>query len=503
MGIEAESEDPHWAHNLTSEEADLACRYALIEAYQLSPWLADLAAAHPDSLNRVIGQEVEAELNEPLMKGLTHSMLLQGLQYARTSIAVAFVNRLLVWLESSAPELTKQPYNVSVEERLSQVVRVVVAHSDETTRAQLKVLAEAQLSSTEASPYFAFWLPLLSELDPAQGASVLISLTADLPVEKSGRAVELIGSVRWGKYGLSLSPSVLPTELLLKLTLLVHRHVLEKDDEDHQGVYSPQARDHAENGRRATLKALLQAPGLDGFKAKISLSQHPLFSDMRDRIIALAREWQAEEADAAESTTDDVALLYRTGELPPRTGLDMAQLLEYRIDDLQELMLRDTGPRAAWAMVDDENSLRPAIARELELGAKGAYTVDQEAVTVDGKETDIRLRSLAGHQATIELKIGEKPRSGKELRDTIGQQLVRKYMAHKDARTGCLLVTVSDPYKRWRHPDTKASMDRFQLQEMLSAAAAEAQDRLGGNARVLACVLDLTPRLEPEKSSKT
>ncbi|WP_211285945.1 hypothetical protein, partial [Mycobacterium timonense] len=89
---------------------------------------------------------------------------------------------------------------------------------------------------------------------------------------------------------------------------------------------------------------------------------------------------------------------------------DMAKLLVDRIDDLQELMLRDTGPRAAWAMVNDENSLRPAIARELELAAWGAYTVDQEAVTDDGKETDIRLRSVSGHQATIELKVGEKSR---------------------------------------------------------------------------------------------
>ena len=68
----------------------------------------------------------------------------------------------------------------------------------------------------------------------------------------------------------------------------------------------------------------------------------------------------------------------------------MAQLLVDRLDDLQELMLRDTGPRAAWAMVDDENTCRLAIAHVLEVASRGAYTVDQEAVSADGEQTDIR-----------------------------------------------------------------------------------------------------------------
>ena len=139
-----------------------------------------------------------------------------------------------------------------------------------------------------------------------------------------------------------------------------------------------------------------------------------------------------------------------------------------------------------------------AIARELEVAARSAYTVDQEAVTVDGKETDIRLRSVSGHQATIELKVGEKSRSAKVLRNNVEDQLVKKYMAHTMARTGCLLVTVSDPKRYWLHPETNSRIDRFQLQELLDAAAQASQQRLGGDARVMARVLDLTPRLATE-----
>ena len=66
---------------------------------------------------------------------------------------------------------------------------------------------------------------------------------------------------------------------------------------------------------------------------------------------------------------------------------------------------------------------------------------------------------------------------------------------------GCLLVTVADAEKRWQHPDTGVLIDRHQLQQMLSEAAQLAQQRLGGDARVMARVLDITPRLGKEAGS--
>src|SRR6476659_452923 len=55
---------------------------------------------------------------------------------------------------------------------------------------------------------------------------------------------------------------------------------------------------------------------------------------------------------------------------------------------------------------------------------RGAYTVDQEAVTADEKETDIRLRStVSSQQGTIELKLADE-RSGRDLFDTLRDQLL-------------------------------------------------------------------------------
>jgi hypothetical protein len=244
--------------------------------------------------------------------------------------------------------------------------------------------------------------------------------------------------------------------------------------------------------------SLIEATGPAAYQAKLELSADPLFAHAKDRIAAMAHEKLAEEADASIVAMEDLAKLFCGGELEPKTSTDMAHLLRDRLDDLQDLMGRDKSPRNAWAQVSDENSLRAAIAHVFDTMAKGAYTVDQEAVTIEGKEMDIRFQSLSKFQACIELKIGEKQRSGKDLRDTIEDQLIKKYMFSSDAKTGCLLVTVADASKRWLHPDSGEYLDRRQLQDMLEAATQLAQQRLGGDARVMARVLDLTPRLPKE-----
>ena len=70
-------------------------------------------------------------------------------------------------------------------------------------------------------------------------------------------------------------------------------------------------------------------------------------------------------------------------------------------------------------------------------------------------------RGIGGNHRTG--KVGEKSRSARDLCDTIDDQLVKKYMAHREARTGCLVVTVANPEKYWHHPDTGARIDQAGL----------------------------------------
>ena len=223
-------------------------------------------------------------------------------------------------------------------------------------------------------------------------------------------------------------PSFTP-ELLLQLARLAYRHIRPADDVPHEGSYSPDDRDHAERARGALLSAILKAPGVTGWKAKLELSADPLFEDLRDRAIAIARERAAEEAEGPALTEAEVVALDTYGEAPPTTRDAMFAIMRDRLEDIDDLLLRDISPREAWANISKENLMRRELARELINNANTMYTVDQEAATAD-EETDIRLRaSRSPQQATVELKIGEKPRSAAVLRKALKDQLLKKYMA--------------------------------------------------------------------------
>jgi hypothetical protein len=64
--IAAEAEDAGWARNLTPEQAALAARYAPIELNGFPSWLESLVCAHPQAVDATLGQELTANLNEPL-----------------------------------------------------------------------------------------------------------------------------------------------------------------------------------------------------------------------------------------------------------------------------------------------------------------------------------------------------------------------------------------------------------------------------------------------------
>ena len=178
----------------------------------------------------------------------------------------------------------------------------------------------------------------------------------------------------------------------------------------------------------------------------------------------------------------------------------MFVLMTDRLDDIDDALLRDDSPRAAWALIDDEKIMRQQIARELRTSANAAYTVDQEAVTADEKETDIRLRSTGSeHEAIIELKIGEKDRSAADLKATIKDQLVAKYMAAENSRAGCLLITIKSP-RTWLHPETGVALDLAGLIDMLNEEANRIEQEMGGSLRLTARGLDLQPRLSTERA---
>lgn len=500
--IYAEAEDSNWANKLNDDEAGLAARYAPIEMNGLPQWMEALVVAHPSAVDQILGNELSWELEQG-SGGNGHSFLLQMIDYAPTKVARLFLPRLKSWLEANGDRVDDASNAAWMAERVRQVTGVILKHGDETAISHLLETTRRRLEEDLPFELLRVWLPTLMRIDPACGVVSLEAKVTDVEPSDRSEAVAWLATLFGDRYEtINLSSKRFTPQLLLRLLRLAYRHVRLEDDAQHDGPYSPDIRDNAEHARDRIVSTLLKAKGEDGWVAKIEMASDPLCEHFRDRILAIAEENWALEIDADALDDAQAVDLDRRYEAAPLTNSAMFTILIDRLDDIDDLLLRDDSPREAWSKISDERLMRREIVQELDHAANSIYTVDQEAVTSEEKETDIRLRSVASsHEAVIELKLGD-GRTAKDLRDTIESQLVKKYMAPENRKSGVLLVTIAKE-RKWEHPDEKRMINIDELLTLLREEAKRVQDSLGGSVAIGVHVLDLRPRLPLENDQKS
>lgn len=498
-GIAAEAEDRNWAKRLTEQEAELACRYAPIELNGFPSWLESLVIEHPAAIDRVLGAELSLSLSE-VANGDGYSMFLQNVSYATPLIAALFARRIRDWL-SKYVQTDVSPNNPQSGQNLRQAIKIIIKNGSDHDREFIVSLARQRLIKGLTAPFADIWLCALLHLNPVGGVDFLENGLKDVTASKSGVGAELFAKIfdsDYGGVGVNFEAPDFSPSLLLRLLRLTYQHIRIKDDAFHEGIYSSDTRDKAERARNAVLSALLSTTGSEGWAVKLEMTEDPLFAHIKDRVTALASEKAAEEAESPALTESECVTLDKTGETPPKTPEAMFSLMRDRLDDIDDLLLRDISPRELWASIERERLMRKEIARELANAANQCYTIDQESVTADENETDIRFRSTSSmQQGVIELKLADE-RSGSDLFNTIYDQLLTKYMATDECRAGCLLVTIAKE-RNWRHPKTGESIDFNELMIVLNDEADRLSKELGGAAKLMAKGLDLRPRLKPEK----
>ena len=340
--IAAEAEDPSWAKALTEAEAELACRYAPMELNGFPSWLESLVAAHPAAVDRVLGQELSLSLREP-SDANAYPIFLQNVSHASPKVAALFIPRIREWLTEAAAADAKSN-DPAAERRLSQAVEVLMKNGSEDDRQFLESVATQRLAGGLMVPFAEVWLPVLIQFNPAAGIETLENGLKSSVASAGGAGVQWIARLFGRDYaGIGVDPTApgFTPSLLLWLIRLAYQHVRIKDDAHHESSYSPGMRDHAEQGRNAILSALLAATGVDGWAAKLEMANDPLFAHIKDRAIALAQEKAAEEADSTPLTESGFAALDKYGESAPSTRDAMFAVLRDRLEDIDDLLLRD------------------------------------------------------------------------------------------------------------------------------------------------------------------
>ncbi|CAA0125656.1 Uncharacterised protein [BD1-7 clade bacterium] len=498
--IYAEAEDSTWATKLTEDEARLAVKFALVKLGGLPVWIEDLVTAHRRSVEKVLGEELSWELEGDASMH-NYSMLLQNIGREPESVVTALLPRFRAWLEANNGKASQTNSHKGDAERLRQVLDVLLKHGSEDIHTYLLAVAHENLEGNLSSSLVVTWLTVIMQLDPSSGVDILEKHVCVLEPKAENEAVILLGKLFNNRSGaVNLANSLFTPKLLVRLCRLAYFHIRPEDDIEHEGVYSPDVRDNAQTVRNEIVNVLLNLRGEDGWAAKLEMANDPVWAHFRDRALVIAEEQWAQEIDSAVLDDEQAIALDKTGEAPVLTNEMMFTLLKDRLADLDDFLLRDNSPWEAWARIDSERVMRREIARVLGDTANGLYTVDQEAVTADEKETDIRLRSVVSDlQAVIELKLGNRSRyTVRYLYDTIKNQLVKKYMAAENSRSGCLLITLAED-RQWQHPESKKFIGLDELTLLLREEAVRVEQAMGGAVSLVVHVLDLRPRLPKEK----
>lgn len=498
----AEAEDPEWAVKLTEKEAKLAARYAPIELNELPSWLESLIKAHPMLVDSILGNELSLELNsKPGVYG--HSMLLQSISYAPNHVAMIFLPRLKTWLDENRDIVADLNDLPGIVERLRQIISVMLKYGDEDIRTHLLAKASQRLQEDLPNELILIWLPTLMRINPELGVVALEDRIRIVKPEKYSEAVTWFSVLFGDRHdGINLRDTAFTPNLLLQLLHLTYYHVNPSDDANHDGAYTPDIRDNAEHGRNQIVSALLDMTGEEGWKAKLEMAKDPFCAHFKDRILAVAEENWAQEIDSIAFDDTQAITLDKTGEAPASTNEAMYNIMCDRLTDIDDLLKSDSSPRELWASINKEKLMRREITRVLTNSANGLYKVNQETVTADEKETDIRLHSVVSdHEAVIELKLADN-RTASDLRNTIYDQLVNKYMAPENRRSGCLLITIAKD-RQWEHPDSGNFIGLTELESLLRDEAQRVENNIGGSVAIAIHILDLRPRLPKEKVRKT
>ena len=494
-GISAEAATPGWTASLSPSEARTAAAYATIELNGFAPFIADLATSHPAEVEDVIGGEVSSELNV----GADHRNLstLRNLAYSDGDLRRTFVPRLLAILKSWPTNFTADT-EPRWSDHLDKVLRILSAATDDADR---MTIARECADCYKANPLGLLalvWLRGLFQFDAVRGAQVLIrEIEGGRDAGSADRAIETFAALfsRRDAVAFEVEDRAQRARLLEQLVRYAYAFVRREDDQVHEGAYTPNTRDRAEEARNLLLSMLLDTPGPDAQRALLKLADEDDFAHFADYLRFQARQRAAIDAEFSPHDPEDVVALDTRHEAPPRDSRELFDVMKDRLEDLaHDLAHHDFTIRPTLRGIRTEPEIQPFLARWFLDRANGVYVVNREDEVADGKHPDIRLSVVNGNlKAVVEVKIADNW-TLTDLERALRKQLVGQYLRHASCRAGCLLLTYHGrkPYWYRKQSETRKRTTFPELVALLNDKARDIENASTRGIRIAVLGLDLT-----------
>ncbi|HUN95493.1 MAG TPA: hypothetical protein VMU69_04540, partial [Bradyrhizobium sp.] len=350
-------------------------------------------------------------------------------------------------------------------------------HMDETQKHELIRVARLrfrQHKSRKREDYALRYLAMLFLLEPDHAVGDLATWLRDAKdKDQKIRAEKTFGTLFDQHH--PLIPGALDhasVATLNKLMITVYQHICPEDDAVHEGSYSPDARDNAENARNAILSALLDRQGADAFRAVQHAAELPMFALRANRFCELARGKAERDAELVPWTTSEVLNFERQHTAPIKTGDDLLRLAMAILDDIVfHLTKADASSRPLLERAKDEDEVQNWLTEQMKFLSRGRFHTFRETEVADDDKPDIVVASISAPcEVAIEVKHGGKSWTARQLDHALRSQLAVDYLKPATRRHGILVIT-NHRNRRWFHPKTNKPLAFQSLIDWLSETA--------------------------------
>jgi hypothetical protein len=485
VGVEA-GEDADWTSRLTDEEAVRAALHGCLTEQGYPEWIDSLIASHPRVVLPVIRRAVRQEYLSGAA-GLTTFVY----RYGRGTLPIhPAVQKILFDLIAS-----KEPGDTNKFDCMVGMVERI-----ETTAKQRNKLfktTEQRLSAHRGAGRIAearWSLAMLLLLDFHRGLGHLETWLTDVPPAQAEGHAEQTFAFLFDRHSPTIA-SALPNASvadLERLLRLAYTHIRPEADRYHEGSFSPDTRDDAENARNSILNALLERSGPDAYHAFRRVADDQAVALRVARFRELARGMAERDAEPLAWTPKEVLNFERECTAPVKTGRDLLRLVEAVLKDVQfQFTKEDASSRRVLQRAEDEDEVQNWLVEQLNLRARDRFRAFREAEVAQGDKPDVIVASTsASCEVAIEVKHGKRW-SVRQLDAALRNQLAEDYLKPAARRHGILVIT-HHRARQWRDTETNEPMTFPRLIERLSATAATLSRNAVGAIEVKCLGIDST-----------
>jgi len=452
LAVEA-AENPDWVSQLSDQEVEQATRHGCMAEEGYPDWIDRLVIDRPHVVLPVLRKALASEWKSS-HKGRSDFLY----HYANSTLPIhPAVQELLI--ETIAGE---EPDNLDILDKGLLILQRLDL-SDKDSR-RLATLARRRLHrhtaagrSDHALRYLALLFLATTNSAASELAAWLDTIEEEHRTEQAGRAFSLMFD--WHDPLIVNVLDRMHPEALELLVRLAFRYIRPEDDVVHEGVYTPGPREHAEGARGAVLKALLERPGVEAYRAVLALTKDKNFSSMAIRFQELARAKAERDAESPPWSAADVLNLERRHTAVVKTGADLLRVVMAVLDDIRhEFKNADFSSLPVLTSAKDEDAAQNWLADQLKLRAHGRYHVAREVEVAERNEPDIIVASTAAPcEVAIEVKHANQKWTVRQLDHSLKRQLAADYLRPTSRQHGIFVITLHKQ-RMWRHPETNAPM---------------------------------------------